>query len=263
METVTVTRDADLEGLVTVTLDRPARLNAISFRMHNELQDVCRRLQDDAAARVVIVTGAGRAFSAGADLGARATPAEGAPLPAAPRGEPPLAERLRASIGNRTSAALEGLDQVTIAAVNGLAIGGAVVFLACLDIRIAEQSAWFSIPEVDLDIPLTWNALPRLMRELGPARTKELVLTCDRFSADDAYRWGFLNHVVPDGQSLAKARELAGRLLAKDPISVAVTKSECNALAEAMVPTGPSHHDRDYLLLARLLASERRFRPAP
>ncbi|WP_343396591.1 enoyl-CoA hydratase/isomerase family protein [Candidatus Amarobacter glycogenicus] len=113
-------------------------------------------------------------------------------------------------------AAIEGLDQVTIGAVNGLAIGGAVVFLSCMDIRLASESAWFSIPEVDLDIPLTWNALPRLMRELGPARTKELVMSCDRFSSEDALRWGFLNHRVPDGEALPRARTLAEKLLKKD-----------------------------------------------
>ena len=168
-----------------------------------------------------------------------------------------LQERLQSSVGNRTAAALEGLDQVTIGAVNGLAIGGAVVFLACLDIRLAAQSAWFSIPEVDLDIPLTWNALPRLMRELGPARTKELVMTCDRFSADDALRWGFLNHVVPDAELLPRARELASKLLAKDPMSLALTKSATNALASAMVPANVTYSDREHLMLSRLLSAER------
>ena len=101
---------------------------------------------------------------------------------------------------------------MTIGAVNGLAIGGAVVFLSCMDIRLATESAWFSIPEVDLDIPLTWNALPRLMREIGPARTKELVMTCDRFSSEEALRWGFLNHRVPDGAGVPQARALAEKL---------------------------------------------------
>ena len=228
----------------------PEKLNAISGTMHRELQEACRQLQDDSAARVVIVTGAGRAFSAGADLGG-APGASRSPLPARYASDSVLEERVRSSIGNRTAAALEGLDQVTIGAVNGLAIGGAVVFLACLDMRLAAASAWFSIPEVDLDIPLTWNALPRLMRELGPARTKELVMTCDRFSAEDALRWGFLNHVVPDAELLPRARELASKLLAKDPLSLALTKSTTNALAEAMVPASVTHADRDYLMLSR------------
>jgi enoyl-CoA hydratase/carnithine racemase len=258
METILVERDPELAGLVTITLNRPDKLNAISLRMHQELQEACRELRDDAEARVVIMTGAGRAFSAGADLGARSANNAGTPLAPPPARPSPLRERLIATAGNRTSAALEGLDQVTIGAVNGLAIGGAVVFLACLDMRLAAESAWFSIPEVDLDIPLTWNALPRLMRELGPARTKELVMTCDRFSSDDALRWGFVNHVVPDAGLLPRARELAAKLLAKDALSLALTKSTTNALAESMVPANVTHADRDYLVLSRLVGAEQR-----
>ncbi len=257
METIRIERDTALPGLVTITLNRPEKLNAISFRMHAELQEACRQLADDAEARVLILTGEGRAFSAGADLGGSTSDPTRPPLASANAEPSPLRERIRSSAGNRTCAALEGLDQVTIGAVNGLAIGGAVVFLACLDIRIAVESAWFSIPEVDLDIPLTWNALPRLMRELGPARTKELVMTCDRFSSDDALRWGFLNHRVPDADLLPRARDLARRLLEKDPVSLALTKSTCNALAEAMVPAHVTHADRDFLVLSRLLAAER------
>lgn len=257
METLRVERDTELPGLVTITLNRPEKLNAINFRMQAEIQELCRELADDAEARVIIVTGEGRAFSAGADLGgSRSDPAR-TPLAAANANSSHLQERLRSSAGNRSATALEGLDQVTIGAVNGLAIGGAVVFLACLDIRLAAESAWFSIPEVDLDIPLTWNALPRLMRELGPARTKELVMTCDRFSSEDALRWGFINHRVPDAELLPSARALAKKLLEKEPMSLALTKSTCNALAESMVPAHVTHADRDYLVLARLLTQER------
>ena len=82
-------------------------------------------------------------------------------------------------------------------------------------------------------------------------------MTCDRFSADDALRWGFLNHVVPDAELLPRARELAAKLLAKDPMSLAMTKSTTSAIAQAMVPTNVTHSDSDYLLLARLLREER------
>lgn len=258
METLHFDYDKQLLGLVTITLNRPEKLNAINFRMHAEIQEACRVLADDAEARVVIFTGAGRAFSAGADLGGGTSGPNRTPLAAANAESSPLRERIRSSAGNRSCAAIEGLDQVTIGAVNGLAIGGAVVFLSCMDIRLAVDSAWFSIPEVDLDIPLTWNALPRLMREIGPARTKELVMTCDRFSSEEALRWGFLNHRVEDAALLTTARSLAQKLLAKDPVSLALTKSTCNALAESMVPASVTHSDRDYLMLARLLSEERR-----
>jgi len=257
LETILVERSAELSGLVTTTLNRPEKLNAINGAMHRELQQACRDLQDDAAARVVILTGAGRAFSAGADLGSSAQASRPSPAQASRPSRTVLEERLQSGQGNRTAAAIEGLDQVTIAAVNGLAIGGAVVFLACVDIRLAADSAWFSIPEVDLDIPLTWNALPRLMRELGPARTKELVMTCDRFSAADALRWGFLNHVVPAADLLSRAHDLAAKLLAKDPLALALTKSATNALASAMVPANVTYSDREHLMLSRLATAER------
>lgn len=253
METLRVEHDQELPGLVTITLNRPSKLNAINATMHRELQEACAALKDDSSARVVILTGAGRAFSAGADLGPRRS--EGAPPPPPPPARPILEQRNLFGAGNRTCAALDGLDQVTIGAVNGLAIGGAVVFLSCMDIRLAAESAWFSIPEVDLDIPLTWNALPRLMRELGPARTRELVMTCDRFTAADALRWGFVNHVYPDGDLMPRARELAAKLLAKDPLALALTKSATAALAEAMVPTNITYTDRELLMLASTLRS--------
>ncbi len=253
METLLVERDRELPGLVTITLNRPQKLNAINATMHDELQRTCFDLQRDPEARVIIVTGAGRAFSAGADRGAFKDASSETPGTPALLAANPLADRVWAGMGSRTSAALEGLDQVTIAAVNGLAIGGAVVFLACLDIRLAAESAWFSIPEVDLHIPLTWSALPRLMRELGPARTKELVMTCDRFSTEEALRWGFLNHVVPDAELVPRTRALAAKLLAKDPMSLALTKSATRALANAMIPDYVTHGDPDYLLIGRAL----------
>jgi len=170
----------------------------------------------------------------------------------------PLEARLLAGTGNRTAAAIESLDQVTIGAVNGLAIGGAVVFLACMDLRIAAETAWFSIPEIDIDIPLTWNGLPKLMRELGPARTKELVMTGDRFSARDALAWGFLNRLSAENEVLATARSLAARLLAKDRMSLALTKSTTRALANMMVPSEVTHSDREYLMLATMLAAQKK-----
>ena len=246
-ETVTVERDRELLGLMTVTLNRPEKLNAINVQMHDDLQQVCRELQDDHETRVVILAGAGRAFSAGADLtSVRA---------GQPAGD--LDRRLRVHVGGRTSAMLERLDQVTIGAIHGMAIGGAVVFASCMDLRVAAKSAWFSIPEVELDIPLTWQALPLLMRELGPARTKELVMLCERFSSDDALRWGFLNRVVADTKVLAESRKMASRLLTMDPLSLAMTKSATSALARMMVPEEVNWSDADVMLLSYKLRRDR------
>jgi enoyl-CoA hydratase/carnithine racemase len=242
--TIRLERDRRLRGLVTITLDRPEKLNAIDAQMHDELQRACHDLKYDATSRVVIITGEGRAFSSGNDL---------RPKPQRPAKDD-MERRLRLGAGNRTCDAIESLDQVTIAAVNGLAVGGAVVLASACDIRLAAESAWFSIPEVDLALPLTWNALPRLMRELGPARTKELVMTCDRFTALDAERWGFVNHVCADAELLREARALAKKLLAKDQMALALTKTATNALARQMVPPEATQADREMLFLADFLA---------
>ena len=248
LQRLSVERDPDLEGLVTITLDRPDKLNALDVALHDELQAVLTELETDHAARVVILTGAGRAFSAGAELGSR-------------RDGPPLNDldrRARVHLGGRTCELIDRLPQVVIGAVNGLAIGGGVVLLTCCDMRIAAESAWFSIPEVELDLPLSWQALPRLMREIGPARTKELAMACERFTSTQALQWGFLNHVVADDAVMTESRRLAARLLSMDPLTLAMTKSACVALENLMVPKEPSWSDADLMLLAYRQAAWRR-----
>jgi enoyl-CoA hydratase/carnithine racemase len=246
-KTITVTRDRKLRGLATLTLARPEKLNAIDHVMHEEIQLACAELRDDTSTRVVIITGEGRAFSAGNDL----RPAKRT------RAKNDLERRHRVAAGNRTAEAIASLPQVTIAAVNGLAVGGGVVLAACADLRLAAEAAWFSIPEIDLDLPMTWNSLPRLMRELGPARTKELVMTCDRFSAGDAERWGFVNHVYADDRLMPQARALASKLLEKDQLALATTKATLSALANLMVPAEATSSDPELLLLADAMARRR------
>jgi len=249
-EHVRVERDATLGGLVTITLDRPSKLNALSIAVHDELQHLCASLETDHAARVVILTGAGRAFSAGAELGDR-------------RPEPPvndLDRRARAHLGGRTCEMLDRLPQVTIGVANGLAVGGGVVLLSCCDLRLAAESAWFSIPEVELDLPLTWQALPRLMRELGPARTKEVAMTCERFTSAQAAQWGFVNHVHPDDELHVRARDLAERLLSMDALTLAMTTSACRALENTMVPKEVTWSDPELMLLAYRQSSLRQRR---
>ncbi|MEQ1785785.1 MAG: enoyl-CoA hydratase/isomerase family protein [Acidimicrobiales bacterium] len=235
-----VERDDELDGLLTVTLDRPEKLNALNIALHDELQDLCTTLETAHDVRVVVLTGTGRAFSSGAELGDR-------------RPEPPvndLDRRARAHLGGRTCEMLDRIPQVTIGVANGLAIGGGVVLLSCCDLRLGAESAWFSIPEVELDLPLTWQALPRLMRELGPARTKEVAMACERFTSAQAAAWGFLNHVHPDDALPAATRALAARLLSMDPLSLAMTTSACRALENTMVPKEVTWSDAELMLLA-------------
>jgi len=234
--TVRLERDGPIAVL---TLDRPDKLNALSPTEHLQIQAICVELARDFTTRVLILTGAGRAFSAGADLD---RPRE--------HGKPAndLERRSRARIGDRSVAALESLDQITIAAINGLAIGGGAVLALACDMRVMARTAWLSIPEVAIGMPLTWGALPLLVREVGPARTIELVTTCDRVGAEQALAYGLVNHVADD--ALARAREIATRIVAQPELPVALTKSVVRALRGGFTLGDVTHADGDLYWLA-------------
>jgi len=234
--TVRIERDG---AVATVTLDRPEKLNALSPREHRALQRILAELREDFETRVVILTGAGRAFSAGADLAN--TREDGKP-----RND--LERRHRARIGDRTVAALDALDQVTIAAVNGPCVGGGAVLALACDMRVMARDAWLSIPEVAIGMPLTWGALPLLVREIGPARTIELVTTCERVAATDALAWRLVSHLADD--ALAKAREIAAKIVAQPAVPVALTKTTVRALRSTMARGDVTAADGDIYWLA-------------
>lgn len=243
-ETLIVERDG---SVMTVRLNRPQKLNAINHQMHLDLQALCRELGEDFQTRLVILAGEGRAFSSGVD-----TSELGQPGP-----DDELELRHLSGIGSRTSAALESLDQITIAAVHGLAVGGAVVLALCCDFRVAGESAWFSIPEVEMGIPFTWNALPRLAREMGHARALQMAVTCERLTAPQAHNYGLVTHLVPDGEELKAARELAARIAEKPPLPVVLTKGAIRAIKRGTDIGEVTYNDPDLLLYARLM--ERHF----
>jgi enoyl-CoA hydratase/carnithine racemase len=240
-ETLDVTRDG---GLVEVILNRPEKRNAINRQMHRDLHDLCRALGEDFDARVVIFSGADACFSSGADTSEWRV--SGSPND--------LEVRDVSGVGGRTSDAIDNLGQITIAAVHGFAVGGAVVLAACCDMRVADRSAWFSIPEVELGLPLGWNALPRLAREIGHARALELTITCERFGADQAAEYGLVTHLVDDGQSVARAKDIAVRILAQPTLPVALTKATMKAIRKGSELGQVSYADGDLLLYSRLLA---------
>jgi enoyl-CoA hydratase/carnithine racemase len=243
-ETLKVEREG---ALMVVRFNRLEKKNAINSQMHLELQAVCRSLADDFETRVVILTGEGGVFSSGADTSEWRESASNNELEV----------RHTSGMGSRTSAAIEGLDQITIAAVQGFAIGGALVLTACCDLRVAGESAWFSIPEVELGLPLGWNALPRLAREMGHARALELTVTCERFSAAKAYEYGLMTHLSPDDEVEEKARELAERVIANPPLPVALTKATIKALKRGSEMGDAVYSDADLLLYSRLMAQRR------
>ena len=238
------TIEAEIEGaLGRLTLNRPDRLNAISPQMLREIAAAARWFDASPDLRVVIVNGAGRAFTAGADL--NNSPMTGT-TNASPRSW--MERREAAQLGRRAADALEEMRALTIIKLHGYIVGGGVVLASACDFRIAAEDAIFSIPEIDIGIPLTWGAIPRLVRDIGPVMTKELVITCRRFGAPEAKSIGFINRAVPAAQLDSEIDALAKELLTKPSVPSIITKEHVNAVARAIGAT--SFADVDTLLNA-------------
>lgn len=233
-----------VEGpLARLTLSRPERLNALGATMMREIARAARWLDENLEIRVVVVAGEGRSFCAGADL--KDSPVAGA----TPEPGRSWAERREVGqIGLRMADAVENMRAVTIAQVHGHAVGGGVVLMAACDLRVVAEDTVFSIPEIDLGIPLAWGGIPRLVREIGPARTKELVMTCRRFTPAEALAMGFVNRVVPAADLEAEVGALATELAAKPSVPVLITKEHVNAVARSMGTGSTAFADGDALL---------------
>lgn len=224
----------------TITLNRPEKLNPLGTLTLTELRDAALLLDGEAGVKVVVVTGAGRAFSAGADLAAF----QGGTSTSAAE------TRLAADMGRQMADAMEAMRAVTVARIHGHCVGGGLVLAAACDLRVAAEDTRFCIPEVDLGIPLAWGGIPRLVREIGPALTKELVMTCRPFGADEARAAGFLNRVVPADELDAAVEELVVALERKSAFTLTATKRHTNAVTEGMVGTARAWNDADCLVTA-------------
>ena len=232
-----------------ITLNRPGKLNPLSTTTLNELVSAARYLDTLPTVKVVVVAGNGRAFSAGADLAAF-TAAGGQAGGQSDPASSAVVARDAADAGRRMAEAIEAMRAVTIARIHGHCVGGGVVLASACDLRIAADDTRFSIPEVDLGIPLAWGGIPRLVREIGPARTKELVMTCRPFGAAEALAAGFLNRVIPASDLAAAVDELVGQLAGKSAFTLTATKRHTNAVSEAMVGTMRAWNDADSLVTA-------------
>jgi enoyl-CoA hydratase/carnithine racemase len=235
--TVEVTVDGPVGRL---TLDRPDKLNPLGPVTLREITAAAGWFDRQPDVKVVVVSGKGRAFSAGADVGAfTGDPAEGDPSP-----------REAADAGRIMADAVEAMRAVTVASLHGHCIGGGVVLMVACDLRVAAADTNFAIPEVDLGIPRAWGGIPRLVREIGPAATRDLVLTCRPFTADEAQQLGLVNRVVAPGDLSAAVEELVGVLAAKSAVTLEATTRHVDAVSRALADPAQSWSDADALLSA-------------
>jgi len=221
-----------------LTLHRPEKLNALNPTMLKELIEAACWFDSRPEIRVVIVAGAGRAFCAGFDLNF---------FGSGNLSQPGHAD---ADLGRVMVEHLANLRALTVAAIQGRCVGGGVLIAAACDLRMVADDAIFSIPEIDMGIPLAWGGIPRLVREIGPAMTRELVLDCREFTAAEAQALRFVNRRVPP-EKLAEATEAwAARLAGKPDYLLATTKRQVNAAAELLLSPARARADADELLAA-------------
>jgi enoyl-CoA hydratase len=220
------------DGLIaTVTLNRADRRNSLSDEMLGELIDTFGALRDDAASRVVIVTGAPPVFSAGAHFPARSGMSAEERRQVF-RSTPNQFRRLF----ERVTTLLENLEQATIAMINGHAIGGGFGLTLACDFRFASEDAALWIPEVDLGVPLGVASTTRFVRLVGPARAKEIIMEGRRYTAAETHAMGLVHRVVPADQLHAAVHEYAQRLAAKPFAPMAQIKARINAIARTGMP---------------------------
>lgn len=199
-------------GTVTLTLNRPEKLNALNEALVSALLDAIVELDRDASVRCVILTGAGeKAFVAGADIAAMASMGT-------------IAAKAFADLGHQVGERIERAHFPVIAAVNGFALGGGCELALACDFVYASDKAKLGQPEVNLGIIPGFGGTQRLARRVGAAKARELVYTGDTIDAAEALRLGLVNAVVPAAELLAKVREVAKKIESKGPLAIAQAK---------------------------------------
>jgi enoyl-CoA hydratase len=199
--------------IATITLNNPAKLNAIGPGMLAELEGAVAELERTRAVRAVVLTGSGeRAFSVGADIGAWSAL------------EPLDMWRSWIREGHRVFARVAALRQPVIAALNGYAFGGGLELALAADIRLAATTAELALPEVKIGAIPGWGGTSRLRALIGAGRAKQLIFTGARLDAARAERWGLVNEAIVPGELAARAQSLARDIAANAPVSVQLAK---------------------------------------
>lgn len=204
-------------GILTLTINRPTKLNALSNDTIRELREAMQAALNDAQVRGIILTGSGeKAFVAGADI-AELTVLDD------------VAGRQAAEFGQEAFAMIEASAKPVIAAVNGFALGGGCELAMACHFRIAAENARFGQPEVNLGLVPGYGGTQRLPQLIGRGKALELLMTADIIKADEALRLGLVNHVVPQSELLDFTRQLLTRILSKAPLAIGLVIDCVNA----------------------------------
>ncbi|NNL59452.1 MAG: enoyl-CoA hydratase/isomerase family protein [Nitrosopumilus sp.] len=222
-----VTKSAS-DGICTVKINRPDKLNAMNIDVAKELVDTFEALGRDDSVKVIILTGEGqKAFSAGADIEymSKISPDQSVEY---------------AKLGQLVTSTVELVKQPTIAAVNGFALGGGCELAMSCDIRIAADTARMGQPEVTIGIPPGWGGTQRLMRIVGIAKAKEIVYTGKMINAHEAKEIGLVNHVYPIDTLMEETLKMAQQIASNSEMGVQMSKIAINKGRNADLDTGLS-----------------------
>ncbi len=204
-------------GILTITLNRPDKLNALNAATIEDIRTAMQRAQDDPEVRGIILTGSGeKAFVAGADIAELTKLDE-------------ISARRASERGQEAFCMIEESSKPVIAAVNGFALGGGCELAMACHIRVASENARFGQPEVNLGLIPGYGGTQRLAQLVGKGKAIELLLTADMVKADEALRLGLVNHVVPQAELLAFCRQLLTRILTKAPLALGLCLDCVNA----------------------------------
>ncbi len=214
---VTVSEPAT--GVAVVTLNRPAKRNALSAELKRALTETAHDLAGRTDLGALVLTGAGGVFSAGNDISEANSFAQNLPLAEA---------RRHIRLGLEMCKAWQALPQLTIAAIEGFAIGGGLSLAVACDFRVFGRDAWLRAPEVELGITYSWGTLPRLVRLIGPQRAKLIAALCRQVDAETALAWGLCEAVADD--ALAEALEMAQEIIGKPRVAQQMVKESINRI---------------------------------
>ena len=216
-----------------ITISRPKALNAINNQVLDELYDVCTKIEKDDDVRVVILTGEGKAFVAGADI------AEMNSLDS-------IGGRNMIAKGHRVMNYIESIEKPFIAAINGFALGGGCELSMACDFRIASEKAKFGQPEVGLGITPGAGGTQRLPRLVGIAKAKELLYTARVIGAEEALSIGLVNKVVPHDELMNEAMAMAQMICGNGQIAVQEVKKCINYGMQTDIATGVSYEQQSF-----------------
>jgi enoyl-CoA hydratase len=216
------------DHIAVITINRPEALNALNTTVLQELEQAAARAESDSDVYVVVLTGAGKAFVAGADISQM-------------KDFTAVEAKAFGDYGNSVFYKIEAMPKPVIAAVNGYALGGGCELCMACDIRLAGTKAKFGQPEVGLGITPGFGGTQRLPRIVGASKAKELILTAETIGAEEALRIGLVSKVVPDEELMNAALDMAGKIAKNAQVAVRQSKDAINKGMQSDIATGLSY----------------------